>query len=62
VLNVVQADAIDCHIITATDEILRRLPSLGRDLGEFSLDTVRMFHRDAHAAGYTLEIRDPLQR
>lgn len=62
VLNVVQADAIDCHIITVTDEILRRLPSLGRDLGEFSLDTVRMFHRDAQAAGYSLEIRDPLRR
>lgn len=62
VLNVVQADSIGCHIITVTDEILRRLPSLGRDLGEFSLDTVRMFHRDAEAAGYTLEIRDPLER
>jgi transaldolase len=55
VLNVVQADQIGCHIITVTDEILRRLPSLGRDLGEFSLDTVRMFYRDGQAAGYALE-------
>jgi transaldolase len=55
VLNVVQADAIGCDVITVTDEILRRLPSLGRDLGEFSLDTVRMFHRDGEAAGYTLD-------
>lgn len=62
VLNVVQADAIGCHVITVTDEILRRLPSLGRDLNEFSLDTVRMFHRDAEAAGYALELRDPLRR
>ena len=59
-LNVVQADSIGCDIITVTDEILKRLPSLGRDLDEFSLDTVRMFHRDAEAAGYTLEARSPL--
>jgi transaldolase len=55
VLNVVQADAIGCHVITVTDEILKRLPSLGRELDEYSLDTVRMFHRDAEAAGYTLD-------
>ena len=62
VLNVVQADAIGCHVITVTDEILKRLPNLGRELDEFSLDTVRMFHRDAEAAGYTLddETRDRL--
>jgi transaldolase len=60
VLNVVQADAIGCHVITATDEILSRLESLGRDLDEFSLDTVRMFHRDAEAAGYTLDVGDAL--
>jgi transaldolase len=60
VLNVVQADAIGCHVITVTDEILKRLPNLGRELDEYSLDTVRMFHRDAEAAGYTLgvETRD----
>lgn len=62
VLNVVQADAIGCHVITVTDEILRRLPSLGRDLADLSLDTVRMFYRDAQAAGYTLETRDTLRR
>ena len=62
VLNVVQADSIGCHVITVTDEILRRLASLGRDLDDFSLDTVRMFYRDAQAAGYTLDVRDPLTR
>lgn len=56
VLNVVQADSIGCHVITVTDEILKRLPNLGRELDEYSLDTVRMFHRDAEAAGYTLEV------
>ena len=54
VLNIVQADAIGCHVITVTHDLLKKLPSLGRDLGEFSLDTVRMFHRDAAAAGYGL--------
>ena len=53
-LNVVQADAIGCHVITVTHDILRKLPLLGRDLAEFSLDTVRMFHRDAQAAGFEL--------
>ena len=55
VLNVVQAAAIGCHVITVTDPILERLPSLGRELQELSLDTVRMFHRDGQAAGYTLD-------
>lgn len=53
-LNVVQADRVGCHIITVTHDVLKKLPLLGRDLEEFSLDTVRMFHRDAAAAGYTL--------
>jgi transaldolase len=56
VLNIVQADAIGCHIITVTHDLLKKLPTLGKDLDEFSLDTVRMFHDDAAAAGYTLEI------
>ncbi len=45
VLNIVQADAIGCHIITVTHDLLEKLGSLGRDLDEFSLDTVRMFFR-----------------
>ena len=61
-LNVVQADAIGCHVITVTDGILAKLPSLGRDLREFSLDTVRMFFGDAEAAGYTLETKSPVPR
>ena len=56
VLNVVQADAIGCHVITVTDDILKRLSNLGRELDEYSLDTVRMFYRDAQEAGYTLEL------
>ena len=54
VLNIFQADAIGCHIITVTHDLLRKLTSVGKDLTEFSLDTVRMFFRDAEAAGYAL--------
>jgi transaldolase len=52
VLNVVQADEIGCHVITLTPDLIRKLDHLGRGLDEFSLDTVKMFHRDAAAAGY----------
>ena len=54
VLNIVQADAIGCHIITVTHDLLKKLPILGRDLADYSLDTVRMFHRDAQSAGFAL--------
>jgi transaldolase len=53
-LNVLQADAIGCHIITATTDILKKLPLIGRDLDEFSLDTVKMFYNDAVKSGFTL--------
>jgi transaldolase len=53
-LNVVQADAVGCHIITLTTDILAKLHLIGRDLDALSLDTVRMFRRDAVAAGLTL--------
>ena len=54
VYNVVQADMIGCHIITVTRDLIAKLSSLGRDLTEFSLDTVKMFRRDAVSAGYSL--------
>ena len=53
-LNVVQAASIGCHVITVTHDLLKKLPTLGKDLDEFSLDTVKMFHRDAEHAGYSL--------
>ncbi len=53
-LNVFQADAIGCHIITATNDILKKLTLVGRDLEAFSLETVRMFREDAVKAGYSL--------
>jgi transaldolase len=54
VFNIVQADEVGCHIITVTAELLKKLPLVGKDLGEYSLDTVRMFLNDAVAAGYKL--------
>jgi len=54
VLNVAQAEACGCHIITATPDILAKLPMFGKDLAEYSLETVRMFYNDASAAGYRL--------
>jgi len=54
VLNVFQADAIGCHIITVTGDILKKFDLIGKDLTEFSLDTVRMFTEDAVKAGLTL--------
>lgn len=52
--NVVQADQIGCHIITVSHDLLKKLPLLGRDLTEYSLDTVKMFVNDARAANFTL--------
>jgi len=53
-LNVVQADQIGCHIITVTHDLLKKLDLLGKDLLQYSLETVQMFHRDAVAAGFSL--------
>lgn len=53
-LNIFQADAIGCHIITLTGDILKKLDLVGRDLAAFSLDTVKMFRDDAVKAGFTV--------
>jgi transaldolase len=53
-LNIFQADEIGCHIITVTNDILAKLGTVGKGLDEYSLDTVKMFHRDAAASGYTI--------
>jgi len=54
VLNIFHADAVGCHIITVTHDILKKLSLVGYDLREYSLDTVRMFHDDAKQAGFAL--------
>jgi transaldolase len=53
-LNIFQADAIGCHIITVTHDLLRKLALVGKDLDEYSLDTVKMFRDDAVKAGFRL--------
>ena len=53
-LNVFQADAVGCHIITATSEILNKLSLVGKDLDAHSLDTVKMFYEDARASGFSV--------
>lgn len=53
-LNIFQADAIGCHVITVTNDILKKLSQVGYDLDKFSLDTVKMFYSDARAAGYII--------
>ena len=55
-LNIFQADAVGCHIITATSDVLTKLPLVGKNLATFSLETVRMFRQDALKAGFTLDV------
>jgi transaldolase len=55
-LNVFQADAIGCHVITATKDVLSKLSLVGKDLDEYSLETVGMFREDAVSAGYTIAV------
>ncbi len=54
ILNLIQANAVGCHIITITHDLLPKLDGLGKGLEQFSLETVRMFHDDALAAGFEL--------
>lgn len=53
-LNIFQADACGCHIITVTSDILKKLTNVGKSLDDLSLDTVKMFFNDAAAAGFRL--------
>ncbi|MEA2339717.1 MAG: transaldolase [Thermoanaerobaculia bacterium] len=53
-LNIFQADEIGCHIITVTNDILKKLSLVGKDLADYSLDTVKMFYEDGRKAGFTL--------
>jgi len=53
-LNIFQADSIGCHIITVNEDILKKIPLAGMDLSELSLETVKMFHRDAISSGFKI--------
>ncbi len=54
ILNIIQADQCGCHIITVTNDLLKKLPLLGKDQDHYSLETVKMFYNDARAAGYSI--------
>ena len=55
-LNIFQGNAIGCHIITATNDIIKKISLVNKDLHEFSLETVKMFYEDAVKAGFSLEL------
>ena len=54
--NIIQADSIGCHVITATSDVLAKLQGIGKDLDTFSLETVRMFRYDAVEAGFSIDV------
>ena len=56
-LNIFHAEQVGCHIITVTHDILNKLPLVGKDLAEYSLDTVKMFYNDATSAGFKIETK-----
>ena len=53
-LNIMQAEACGCHIITVTNDLIKKLQMVNKDLEELSLDTVKMFYNDARTAGYRI--------
>jgi transaldolase len=54
ILNLIQADEVGCDIITMTPDLFGKLSTLGKDLAEFSLDTVKMFYGDALKSGFSI--------
>lgn len=54
IFNLVQAEETGCHIITMTNDLIAKIPLIGKDLDQYALDTVRMFAKDAESAGYQL--------
>ena len=61
-INIFQADAVGCHIITATNDIIAKLSLVGKDQDEYSLDTVLTFHRDATDAAYSIDTGAAVRR
>ena len=58
ILNVFQAEEAGAHIITATNDMLKKLSLYGKDLSQFSLETVEMFYNDATAAGFSIDVKE----
>jgi transaldolase len=55
-LNIFQADEIGCHIITVTNDVIKKLALVGKDMDAYSRETVMMFHKDATTAGYAIPL------
>jgi len=55
VFNLIQAEEMGCHIITITPELLAKSAKFDMDLGELSLDTVKMFYNDAQKSGFNID-------
>lgn len=58
-LNIFHADVAGCHIITVTSDLLSKLHFIGKNLEQFSLETVQMFRNDAVKAGFTIDLPQP---
>ena len=56
-LNIVQANDMGCHIITVTNDLLKKLALVGKDLSEYSRETVLMFYKDATASAYDIPVK-----
>ena len=54
-LNIIQADQMGCHIITVTKDIIKKLQFISYNLEEYSLDTVKLFYKDAAEAGFKIK-------
>lgn len=52
--NIIQAERVGCHIITVTDDLIKASQTFGKDLDEFSLETVKMFYDDALSSGFKI--------
>jgi transaldolase len=57
-LNIFEADAIGCHIITVSHDVLGKIGLVGKDLNEYSLETVKMFYNDATASNFKIRVPD----
>jgi len=55
-LNIFQADDIGCHIITVTGDVIRKLTLIGKDMNDYSRETVMMFYKDAATAGFSIPL------
>lgn len=60
IFNLIQADQIGCHIITLSHDLLKKVPLLGKDLNDFSLETVKMFYKDALLSEFSIPCKAPL--